>query len=39
MKYFWYALTVPLRVVVIFVCALVLVASICLLSVFQGDLK
>lgn len=37
MKYFWYALTVPLRVVVIFVCALVLVASICLLQVIGGE--
>ncbi len=37
MKYFWYALTVPLRLVVIFVCAVVLVAGICLLSVCGGD--
>lgn len=37
MKYFWYALTLPLRVVVIFVCAVVLVTGICILSCVGGE--
>lgn len=35
--YIWYALTVPFRLFLVFVCALVLIGGICALSVFGGD--
>lgn len=35
--YAWYALTVPFRLFLVFVCALVLIGGICALSVFGGD--
>lgn len=33
----WYALTVPLRLALVFVCAVVLIGGICFLSVFGGE--
>lgn len=37
MKQILYALTIPIRVLVIFVCAVALVTGICLLQVFGGE--
>jgi hypothetical protein len=37
MKTIWYALTIPIRVLVIFVCAVALVTGVCLLQVFGGE--
>lgn len=33
----WYVLTVPLRLLAVFVCAVVLVTGICILSCLDGD--
>jgi hypothetical protein len=33
----WYALTVPLRLALVFVCAVVLIAGICVMSCAGGD--
>ncbi len=33
----WYALTVPLRLALVFVCAVVLIAGICLMSCAGGE--
>ena len=34
---FWYALTVPLRLALVFVCAVVLIGGICILSCCGGE--
>ena len=33
----WYTLTVPLRLALVFVCAVTLITGICILSVFGGE--
>lgn len=37
MRYAWYVLTVPFRLALVFVCAVVLITGICVLQVFGGD--
>jgi hypothetical protein len=34
---FWYALTVPFRLAIVFACAVVLIGGICVMSCFGGD--
>ena len=34
---FWYALTVPFRLAIVFACAVVLIGGICILSVCGGE--
>ena len=35
--YLWYALTVPFRLALVFVCAVVLIGGICILSCCVGE--
>lgn len=37
MKYFWYALNFPIRLALVFICAVVLVTGICVLSCVGGE--
>lgn len=34
---FWYALTVPFRLAIVFACAVALITGICVMSVFGGE--
>lgn len=36
-EYVWYAVTVPLRLLAVFVCAVVLITGICVLTCLERD--
>jgi len=37
LQFAWYALTVPFRLAIVFVCAVALITGICVMSVFGGE--
>ncbi len=37
MKYLFYVLTTPLRLLLVFACAAILIAGFCVLQVFEGE--